>query len=94
LDYVTEPLVEDSHLWACTLFDELEVLGSGLSYQSLTRNIRKPGFAAGVCGVPNGHRARLSSIRRVMKPNGTGWNCPTHPNSVGGARPRTCWSNP
>ena len=27
-----------------------------------------------------------------MKPNGTGWNCPIHPNSGGGARPRICWS--
>jgi transposase len=40
VDYVTARLVEDPHLWACTLFDELEVLGFGLSYQSLTRNIR------------------------------------------------------
>ena len=33
-------LIEDPHLWARTLFDELEDLGFGLSYQSLTRNIR------------------------------------------------------
>jgi hypothetical protein len=33
-------LTEDPHLWARTLFDELEELGFALSYQSLTRNIR------------------------------------------------------
>ncbi len=40
VDYVTARLVEDPHLWARTLYDELEDLGFGLSYQSLTRNIR------------------------------------------------------
>ena len=40
VDYVTARLVEDPHLWARTLYDELEVLGFGLSYQSLTRLIR------------------------------------------------------
>jgi hypothetical protein len=40
VEYVTARLVEDPHLWARTLFDELEGLGFGLSYQSLTRNIR------------------------------------------------------
>ena len=40
VDYVTARLAEDPHLWARTLFDEFEELGFGLSYQSLTRNIR------------------------------------------------------
>ncbi|GFG67974.1 hypothetical protein MKUB_54640 [Mycobacterium kubicae] len=40
VDYVTARLTEDPHLWARTLFDELKELGFGLSYQSLTRNIR------------------------------------------------------
>ena len=40
VDYVSARLVEDPHLWARTLYDELEDLGFGLSYQSLTRNIR------------------------------------------------------
>ena len=39
-DYVKARLVEDPHLWAQTLMDELIGLGFGLSYQSLTRNIR------------------------------------------------------
>ncbi len=40
VDYVAARLTEDPHLWARTLLDELEELGFGLSYQSLTRNIR------------------------------------------------------
>jgi len=44
VDYVTASLTEDPHLWARTLFDELEELGFGLSYQSLTRNIRARGL--------------------------------------------------
>jgi transposase len=40
VDYVTARLTEDPHLWARTLLDELEELEFGLSYQSLTRNIR------------------------------------------------------
>ena len=39
-DYVTARLVEDPHLWAITLFDELEALGFTASYQTLTREIR------------------------------------------------------
>ncbi|MGV0810313.1 IS21 family transposase, partial [Mycolicibacterium setense] len=31
--YVSARLVEDPHLWARTLYDELEDLGFGLSYQ-------------------------------------------------------------
>ena len=44
VDYVTARLVEDPHLWARTLFDEMEELGFPLSYQSLTRNIRTRGL--------------------------------------------------
>jgi transposase len=44
VDYVSARLVEDPHLWARTLYDELEGLGFGLSYQSLTRNIRIRGL--------------------------------------------------
>src|SRR6266542_7851 len=40
LGYVTARLIEDPHLWAITLFDELVGLGFVLSYQSLTREIR------------------------------------------------------
>ena len=40
VDYVTARLVEDPHLWAITLFDELEALGFTASYQTLPRQIR------------------------------------------------------
>ena len=40
LDYVAARLVEDPHLWAITLLDELIGLGFALSYQTLTREIR------------------------------------------------------
>jgi transposase len=40
VEYVTARLAEDPHLWAVTLFDELEVLGFTGSYQTLTRQIR------------------------------------------------------
>jgi transposase len=40
VEYVTARLTEDPHVWARTLLDELQELGFGLSYQSLTRNIR------------------------------------------------------
>ena len=38
--YVRARLVEDPHLWALTLFDELQPLGFDLSYPTLTRQIR------------------------------------------------------
>lgn len=44
LDYVTARLVEDPHLWAITLFDELLALGFAASYQTLTRQIRVRGL--------------------------------------------------
>jgi transposase len=44
VDYVSARLREDPHLWARTLCDELEGLGFGLSYPSLTRNIRARGL--------------------------------------------------
>lgn len=36
---MTARLVEDPHLWGITLFDELQALGFGSSYQTLTRQI-------------------------------------------------------
>ncbi|NLU84715.1 DDE-type integrase/transposase/recombinase [Rhodococcus sp. HNM0569] len=39
--YVTARLLDDPHLWARTLCDELEELGYAMSYQTLTRKIRE-----------------------------------------------------
>ncbi|MEI2810168.1 MAG: hypothetical protein V9F00_08190 [Nocardioides sp.] len=54
VDYVRARLVEDPHLWATTLLDELEPLGFDQSYQSLTRQIPCPWVASCVRGVPPG----------------------------------------
>jgi transposase len=40
VDYCRERLVEDPHLWAATLFDELVVLGFDQSYPTFTRQLR------------------------------------------------------
>jgi len=51
-DYITARLVEDPHLLAITLFDELLALEFVLSYQSLTREIRPRAHTArGVTAV-------------------------------------------
>ncbi len=42
--YVTARLVEDPHLWAVTLLDELRPLGYDGSYPTLTRQIRARGL--------------------------------------------------
>lgn len=44
VDYARARLAEDPHLWAATLFDELEPLGYAGSYQTLTRQIRDRGL--------------------------------------------------
>ena len=44
VDYVTARLAEDPHLWAVTLFDELQTLGFDRSYPTLTRQIRARGL--------------------------------------------------
>ena len=40
VDYCRERLIEDPHLWAMTLFDEIVVLGFVQSYPTFTRQIR------------------------------------------------------
>jgi transposase len=40
VDYISARLTEDPHLWAVTLFDELQPLGFDRSYPTLTRQIR------------------------------------------------------
>lgn len=46
VDYVTARLVEDPHLWAVTLLDELRPLGYEGSYPTLMRQIRSRGLRA------------------------------------------------
>jgi transposase len=61
VDYVRARLVEDPHLWAITLFDELLALGFVLSYQSLTREIRNRGLRP-VCAQCVNATGRANSI--------------------------------
>ena len=94
IDYVTARLREDPHLWARTLFDELEELGFALSYQSLTRNIRDRGLRP-VCEACRTATERPNAIIRMSrgpKPSGTGWICRIHRSRGSGAAPRICWS--
>ena len=60
-DYITARLVEDRHLWALTLFDELVGLGFGLSYQSLTRVIRARTLRP-ACAACVGATGRVNSV--------------------------------
>jgi transposase len=95
VDYVSARLVEDPHLWARTLFDELEVLGFELSYQSLTRNIRARDLRP-TCAACRSAAERPNAVIEHPpgdEPNGTGWNCPTHRHRGGGARQPICWSD-
>ena len=94
VDYVTARLTEDPHLWAVTLFDELQPLGFDRSYPTLTRQIRAAGCDrhASRAGRRPAGRSRSSTTRRVRKPSGTGSSCPTHrPAGAGGTR-RICSS--
>jgi transposase len=61
LDYVTARLVEDPHLWAITLLDELVALGFVLSYQSLTREIRNRHLRP-ACAACAGATGRVNSV--------------------------------
>ena len=42
--YVRNRLVEDPHLWASTLFDEVVALGYPRAYPSFTREVRRRGL--------------------------------------------------
>jgi hypothetical protein len=44
VDYCRERLVEDRHLWALTLFDEVVALGFDRSYPTFTRQLRVRGL--------------------------------------------------
>ncbi len=57
VDYVTARLTEDPHLWARTLFDELEQLGVRPVVSEPDAQHPGPGSASGVRGVPHGHTA-------------------------------------
>ena len=57
IDYVTARLREDPHLWARTLFDELEELGFRAVVSEPDPQHPRPGFAPGVRGLSLGDGA-------------------------------------
>ena len=61
LDYVTARLLEDPHLWAVTLFDELLALGFEASYPTLTREIRARGLRP-ACAACVGATGRANAV--------------------------------
>ena len=93
VDYVTARLTEDPHLWARTLLDELEQLGFGLSYQSLTRHIRARNLRP-VCEACRTATQRPNAVIPHKPGDETQWDwleLPDPPEFWGGARPRICW---
>ena len=60
-EYVRARLAEDPHLWAATLADELEELGWGGGYSTLTRQIRDRGLRP-VCEPCRGLKDRPVAI--------------------------------
>ena len=67
VEYCRIRLVDDPHLWASTLLDELRPLGFGGSYQSLTAAIRRFGLrpACAAC-----HAARGRDVAIIDHPPG------------------------
>ena len=78
-DYVTARLVEDPHLWARTLFDELEDMGFELSYQSLTRIIRERALRP-VCHVCRTATERPNAVIDHYPGDETQWDWLELPN--------------
>lgn len=73
LVYVTARLVEDPHLWARTLYDEVEELGFALSYPSLTRNIRQRNLRP-VCEVCRTATERPNAVIAHAPGDETQWD--------------------
>ncbi len=94
LTYSTARLVEDPHLWATALFDEVTALGYDRSYPSFTRALRRRGVRRRASRAIRRRavRSRSSTTRPGRKPNGTGLNCRTHPPAgTGTASAHICW---
>jgi transposase len=91
VDYVRARLVEDPHLWATTLLDELEPLGFEQSYQTLTRQIRDRGLRP-VCETcrpakgrpvaviehPPGEETQWDWVELPDPPAAWGWGATAH----------------
>ena len=94
VDYVTARLIEDPHLWARTLLDELEELGFALSYQSLTRNIRQRNLRP-ACEACRTATERPNAVIPHAPGNETQWDwleLPNSPEAWGWGKTAHCWS--
>ena len=91
VDYVAARLVEDPHLWATTLLDELEPLGFEQSYQTLTRQIRDRGLRppcevcrpakgrpVAVIDHPPGEETQWDWVELPDPPAAWGWGATAH----------------
>ena len=87
VDYVRARLTQNPHLWAVTLLDELQPLGSDRSYATLTRQIRtrrlrphcEPCHPArqrpvAVIEHPPGEKTQLDWLELPDPPVGWGWS--------------------
>ena len=76
--YCTARLVEDPHLWATALFDEVSALGYDRSYPSFTRALRLRGVRPPCepCHPGKGRAARSLTTRPGRKPSGGSTGCP------------------
>jgi len=94
LTYSTARLVEDPHLWATALFDEVTALGYDRSYPSFTRALRLRGVrpACEPCHPAKGRPVAIIDHPAGEETHGTGLNCRTHPRAgTGTASAHTCW---
>lgn len=91
VDYCRERLAEDPHLWASTLFDELQPLGFAGSYPTLTRKLRQlqlrpacepcrpaKGRPVAVIDHPPGAEAQWDWLELPDPPESWGWGKTAH----------------
>lgn len=91
VDYVQARLFEDRHLWAITLFDELQTLGFDRSYPTLTRQIRARGLRppceacapakgrpVAIIDHPAGEETQWDWLELPDPPAGWGWGNTAH----------------
>lgn len=79
VDYCRARLVEDPHLWAMTLFDEVTALGYVQSYSTLTHQIRARGLRP-VCVQCHGVKGRPTAIFEHPAGEETQWDWLDLPN--------------
>ena len=86
VEYCRLRLIEDPHLWAMTLFDEIVVLGFNRSYPTFTRQLRARGLrpaceacrpakgrAVAVIDHPPGEETQWDWVDLPDPPTGWGW---------------------